>query len=125
MQLMCRFTIYSFFFFNDTATTEIYTLSLHDALPIFPDHQTREKGQSSQEIPERRVAMQPAFQDRVIQDEEARIQEKSDGERTHCGFYTHLVIMRKCKKHHDHGGDRQLDGTIRVEYDAFYICALL
>src|SRR5260370_2149601 len=26
-----------FFFFNDTATTEIYTLSLHDALPIFRD----------------------------------------------------------------------------------------
>src|SRR5258706_10820803 len=26
----------SFFFFNDTATTEIYTLSLHDALPILP-----------------------------------------------------------------------------------------
>src|SRR2546430_13370611 len=30
-----RLTILSFFFFNDTATTEIYTLSLHDALPIF------------------------------------------------------------------------------------------
>src|SRR5256885_5863176 len=27
-------TIFFFFFFNDTATTEIYTLSLHDALPI-------------------------------------------------------------------------------------------
>src|SRR5258707_4512835 len=27
-----------FFFFNDTATTEIYTLSLHDALPISVDH---------------------------------------------------------------------------------------
>src|SRR3712207_7418194 len=26
----------NFFFFNDTATTEIYTLSLHDALPISP-----------------------------------------------------------------------------------------
>src|SRR6266852_4368438 len=25
-----------YFFFNDTATTEIYTLSLHDALPIWP-----------------------------------------------------------------------------------------
>ena len=25
---------FKFFFFNDTATTEIYTLSLHDALPI-------------------------------------------------------------------------------------------
>src|SRR5256885_11879860 len=28
--------IFFFFFFNDTATTEIYTLSLHDALPIYP-----------------------------------------------------------------------------------------
>src|SRR2546422_11254536 len=27
--------IFFFFFFNDTATTEIYTLSLHDALPIW------------------------------------------------------------------------------------------
>ena len=27
-----------FFFFNDTATTEIYTLSLHDALPIWVFH---------------------------------------------------------------------------------------
>src|SRR3989441_9173564 len=26
--------LFSFFFFNDTATTEIYTISLHDALPI-------------------------------------------------------------------------------------------
>src|SRR6266581_9246275 len=35
---VCEFLILSFFsfvfFFNDTATTEIYTLSLHDALPI-------------------------------------------------------------------------------------------
>src|SRR3712207_9163385 len=29
-----KITISYFFFFNDTATTEIYTLSLHDALPI-------------------------------------------------------------------------------------------
>src|SRR2546430_17209634 len=28
-------SFYLFFFFNDTATTEIYTLSLHDALPIY------------------------------------------------------------------------------------------
>src|SRR5687768_17998399 len=34
------FASVSIFFFNDTATTEIYTLSLHDALPIFsrPGH---------------------------------------------------------------------------------------
>src|ERR1051325_11252797 len=29
-----KLLVYFFFFFNDTATTEIYTLSLHDALPI-------------------------------------------------------------------------------------------
>src|SRR2546427_4395553 len=32
--IVCRRATCFFFFFNDTATTEIYTLSLHDALPI-------------------------------------------------------------------------------------------
>src|SRR5256885_8350125 len=32
--MLRHFLIFIFFFFNDTATTEIYTLSLHDALPI-------------------------------------------------------------------------------------------
>src|SRR5688572_32771197 len=38
MFLLCRVDCLSlfFFFFNDPATTEIYTLSLHDALPILP-----------------------------------------------------------------------------------------
>src|SRR5256885_16343661 len=31
---MCSSLMFFFFFFNDTATTEIYTLSLHNALPI-------------------------------------------------------------------------------------------
>src|SRR5574341_717187 len=39
--LVCRLLLEKkkkyFFFFNDTATTEIYTLSLHDALPISPN----------------------------------------------------------------------------------------
>src|SRR2546429_6138129 len=43
----------SFFFFNDTATTEIYTLSLHDALPISTSvstkrYLTRQRENSSQ-----------------------------------------------------------------------------
>src|SRR3712207_7212482 len=41
---MCDFN--DFFFFNDTATTEIYTLSLHDALPIlvrYPSDDAREQ----------------------------------------------------------------------------------
>src|SRR5436305_15084643 len=38
MIVSCLFhrRLFFFFFFNDTATTEIYTLSLHDALPILP-----------------------------------------------------------------------------------------
>src|SRR2546430_16242611 len=36
--------IFLFFFFNDTATTEIYTLSLHDALPISDAHSARKLG---------------------------------------------------------------------------------
>src|SRR6266403_3132485 len=36
MSYSYAYLFFSFFFFNDTATTEIYTLSLHDALPIRP-----------------------------------------------------------------------------------------
>src|SRR5256885_13291907 len=35
MSLFDTYIYFFFFFFNDTATTEIYTLSLHDALPIY------------------------------------------------------------------------------------------
>src|SRR2546425_9726187 len=34
MYIVAVYTVFHVFFFNDTATTEIYTLSLHDALPI-------------------------------------------------------------------------------------------
>src|SRR6266478_8861915 len=44
-----------FFFFNDTATTEIYTLSLHDALPISSFHGDR----SSAVAPRRSDALRP------------------------------------------------------------------
>src|SRR2546430_16372785 len=36
LYVMMPISVFFFFFFNDTATTEIYTLSLHDALPIYP-----------------------------------------------------------------------------------------
>src|SRR6266496_6541803 len=48
--ILARLLLCLFFFFNDTATTEIYTLSLHDALPISPpdcrpaDHPPRPPG---------------------------------------------------------------------------------
>src|SRR3712207_9490709 len=37
--MILSLTLFFFFFFNDTATTEIYTLSLHDALPISLIHE--------------------------------------------------------------------------------------
>src|SRR2546422_4472489 len=40
-RIVCVPRCFFFFFFNDTATTEIYTLSLHDALPIFAEHHGR------------------------------------------------------------------------------------
>src|SRR5574337_642838 len=40
----------SFFFFNDTATTEIYTLSLHDALPIFTNSRSPPKPMSIESV---------------------------------------------------------------------------
>src|SRR2546430_12185654 len=43
IRLPCHFRC--FFFFNDTATTEIYTLSLHDALPIFISPVRIQRGQ--------------------------------------------------------------------------------
>src|SRR3989441_4890214 len=44
MMTLYSLSSYSFFFFNDTATTEIYTLSLHDALPI--SARTREQAET-------------------------------------------------------------------------------
>src|SRR2546423_13737192 len=51
--------VFFFFFFNDTATTEIYTLSLHDALPIYLEAQVLRldalrNGRERQLVPRRR-----------------------------------------------------------------------
>ena len=43
LKLIFSYLFFSFFFFNDTATTEIYTLSLHDALPILTINEIRSR----------------------------------------------------------------------------------
>src|SRR3712207_9442336 len=48
---MMKVKYYRFFFFNDTATTEIYTLSLHDALPISQAKQRWARGGRSPTSP--------------------------------------------------------------------------
>src|SRR5215475_8177221 len=47
------FSLFFFFFFNDTATTEIYTLSLHDALPISELERTAARTDSLTSAPNR------------------------------------------------------------------------
>src|SRR5204862_8041183 len=48
LSCLLLFTLFVFiFFFNDTATTEIYTLSLHDALPIYHFLSVTKEGHSA------------------------------------------------------------------------------
>src|SRR5690606_40569758 len=50
-------SLFFLFFFNDTATSEIYTLSLHDALPIYGDGRPLQAGSSP--TPDRRIDGRP------------------------------------------------------------------
>src|SRR2546430_3943823 len=50
MQKIQKRPICLFFFFNDTATTEIYTLSLHDALPIYPPPRPRARRRAAGDV---------------------------------------------------------------------------
>src|SRR5438132_7107900 len=61
-----------FFFFNDTATTEIYTLSLHDALPIY----VRGTGGIQVVDPREVGARHPAEQPRVVEPQGARAEDR-------------------------------------------------
>ena len=53
IKLWGGFACYEGFFFNDTATTEIYTLSLHDALPILHSKYTKSRLNSSASLSDR------------------------------------------------------------------------
>src|SRR5258706_16390203 len=58
------FTVTFFFFFNDTATTEIYTLSLHDALPIsliFADRKVVTRGRTTSDSKRRHCLRRQPF----------------------------------------------------------------
>src|SRR3712207_5846258 len=63
-----------FFFFNDTATTEIYTLSLHDALPILRRLDLRELGDDL-------LRVAPEVRDRRADVERGQLDEQREGVR--------------------------------------------
>src|SRR5437899_8853078 len=60
--LFDNFLTWSFFFFNPPATTEIYTLSLHDALPILGPHRSGiQLAGAAREAPGGRAGVRGAF----------------------------------------------------------------
>src|SRR2546429_1798209 len=88
-----------FFFFNDTATTEIYTLSLHDALPIFNKvlelrAKLRAAGSTIEAAPNE---MKPADPKNAISPEE-REDRKSTRLNSSHGYISYAVFCLKKKK---------------------------
>src|SRR5260370_18859356 len=92
-----------FFFFNDTATTEIYTLSLHDALPICEmlDHGERARPYSSA------LEQQLAKIDDVERTPSARLiaemrsEEHTSELQSHLNLVCRLLLEKKKKKMND------------------------
>src|SRR2546426_12284540 len=77
-----------FFFFNDTATTEIYTLSLHDALPISVGHDERPELGCTLELP---VRLHRVGAVRAPQDARRQVDVSLDRKSTRLNS-SHLVI---------------------------------
>src|SRR3712207_8577410 len=95
-----------FFFFNDTATTEIYTLSLHDALPIwFPLHRRARHGRAR--LPLQPPQVRPPVRDgrpdgdRVLRDPRRRSRGRSEEHTSELQSRQYLVcrlLLEKKKK---------------------------
>src|SRR2546427_5153771 len=85
---MCEnLSLFFFFFFNDTATTEIYTLSLHDALPIFIDQRRRSLAQN-----------QKYRHDKNAQRGPARSEEHTSELQSQSNLVCRLLLEKKKKK---------------------------
>src|SRR5256885_13313160 len=101
---MCMWRIFMnfFFFLNDTATTEIYTLSLHDALPIYTCNMSAAEqaahaphqqlgGQQPQQAERQRQHREPQRQrDAVVRSEEHTSELQSP-----CNLVCRLLLAKK------------------------------
>src|SRR2546429_5776806 len=88
-----------FFFFNDTATTEIYTLSLHDALPIWAQHHNnawlREPWQPSPSVHSRKVSQPQPSQSLVQSSPHARSEEHTSELQSRLHLVCRLLLEKK------------------------------
>src|SRR2546422_8648816 len=86
----------SFFFFNDTATTEIYTLSLHDALPIYRGAQPARRLEEYARYPLfRTVGIDSAYYEPP---EEPRSEEHTSELQSRLHLVCRLLLEKKKKK---------------------------
>src|SRR5260221_1570483 len=85
-----------FFFFNDTATTEIYTLSLHDALPIYQRKQYVSR--HAQHLGEQRHQRQVEDEQHDVADVHARHQPRSEEHTSELQSHSDLVCRLLLEK---------------------------
>src|SRR5256885_12204587 len=80
--------LFNFFFFNDTATTEIYTLSLHDALPIY------RHGRARGRFPDDHVPLRRAGR-RAAGSRRSRSEEHTSELQSPCNLVCRLLLEKK------------------------------
>src|SRR5256885_11371423 len=81
-----------FFFFNDTATTEIYTLSLHDALPICGTHGAEQMVEGM--LVERGLALAHVRR-KIDQPVDGRSEEHTSELQSPCNLVCRLLLEKK------------------------------
>src|SRR5205085_5009903 len=111
----CYF-IYFFFFFNDPATTEIYTLSLHDALPISP--KCRSAAALCRPVPR-------AQEDRLARDllSTQRSEEHTSELQSQSNLVCRLLLEKKKKKKKNKITANQ-KSTINTNIDSTSMCVI-
>src|SRR5207237_10176956 len=87
-QFASSFICFYFFFFNDPATTEIYTLSLHDALPIF----------SMLQLPAVNTPQFDVVRTRLPRHPKPRSEEHTSELQSHLNLVCRLLLEKKKKK---------------------------
>src|SRR5260221_5169560 len=94
--------MFFFFFFNDTATTEIYTLSLHDALPISSfrrSHPRARRGRGGRRGARGEAAQYPRGGIQVFGLTASRSEEHTSELQSHSDLVCRLLLEKKKKKH--------------------------
>src|SRR5260370_20908142 len=109
MLFLAQVDVSPIFFFNDTATTEIYTLSLHDALPI----SIKFSRARAQQLPG------SMFHDRMRRPFHARSEEHTSELQSHLNLVCRLLLEKKKK----HAAQDSLTALllVHIEGDRLYV----